>query len=282
MQTSHQNSHFSLKLCQHLTSSESAGSKITADLQALNPSSKIQFLQADATLLSTVDKVTNQIAASEKKLNLLFMSSGSLTLQGRDESPEGIDRRMAISYYARMRFALNLLPLLSTSEPARVVSVLGPGNEGSLNMEDLGLKAPGSYGIITAVGHAITMTSLAFEHLSKQYPNIGWIHATPGFVVTGQGRTLPAPLRILLKVTEPLQKCISTPIGDSGQGFFYLSSQEKFAKGLWLVDWKGESVGSRIVEKKGWWAKSGVQWWGDDKVEAVWRHTEEVMASVKK
>lgn len=91
-------------------------------------------------------------------------------------------------------------------------------------------------------------------------------------------------MRILLKVSEPLLKCISTPIGDSGQGFFYLSTQEKFAKGLWLVDWKGEVVDSRIVEKKGWWGNnnSGPQWWGDDKVEAVWRHTEEVMASVKK
>jgi len=286
MQTSHQNPRFSLKLCQHPiycdTSSESAGSKITADLQALNPSSKIQFLQADTTLLSTVDKITNQIAASEKKLNLLFMSPGYLTLQSRDESPEGLDRKMAISYYARMRFVLNLLPLMSTSEPARVISVLGGGREGSLDMENLDLKAPGSYGLMSAAGHTITMTSLSFEHLSKQYPNIGWVHATPGFVVTGQGRRLPAPLRILLKVTEPLQKCISTPISDSGQGFFYLSTQEKFGKGLWLVDWKGDSVDNRIVEKKGWWAKKGDQWWGDDKMEAVWRHTEEVMASVKK
>jgi len=264
--------------------SESAGSKITADLQALNPSSKIQFLQADTTLLSTVDTVTNQIAASEKKLNLLFMSPGYLTFESRDESPEGIDRKMAVSYYARIRFALNLLPLLSTSEPARVISVLGASNERPMDMEDLGLKAPGSYTFMTQAKHTIAMTSLTFEHLSKQYPNIGWIHATPGMVVTSQARSLPAPLKMLLKVSEPLLKCISTPIGDSGQGFFYLSTQEKFAKGLWLVDWKGDIVDSRIVEKKGWWGSnnSGPQWWGEDKVEAVWRHTEEVMASVKK
>ncbi|CAZ83612.1 unnamed protein product [Tuber melanosporum] len=262
--------------------SESAGSKITADLQALNPSSKIQFLQADTTLLSTVDKVTNQIAASEKKLNLLFMSPGYMTMQSRDESPEGIDRKMAISYYARMRFALNLLPLLSTSEPARVISVLGPGTEGALDMKDLGLAAPGSFSLAAVARHTVTMTSLTFEHLSRQYPNIGWIHATPGFVITGLTRGLPAPLRILSKITEPLLKFASTPIGDSGQGFFYLSTQEKFAKGLWLVDWKGESVDSRVEEGKNRWAKSGAQWWGDSKVEAVWRHTEEVMASVKK
>ncbi|CUS15371.1 unnamed protein product [Tuber aestivum] len=262
--------------------SESAGSKITADLQALNPSSKVQFLRADTTLLSTVDGVTNQIAASEEKLNLLFMSPGYMTMQSRDESPEGIDRKMAISYYARVRFALNLLPLLSTSEPARVISVLGPGNEASLDMKDLGLAAPGSFSLTAVARHTITMTSLTFEHLSRQYPNIGWIHATPGFVVTGQARGLPAPLRILMRVTEPLLKCISTPIGDSGQGFFYLSTQEKFAKGLWLVNWKGESADGRIAEGGNRQASGGAQWWGDDKVEAVWRHTEGVMASVKR
>ncbi|RPB02653.1 NAD(P)-binding protein [Choiromyces venosus 120613-1] len=264
--------------------SESAGSKIAADLQALNPSSKIQFLQADTTLLSTVDKITDQITASEKKLNLLFMSPGYATMQSRDESPEGIDRKMAISYYARMRFALNLLPLLSASEPARVISVLSPGREGVLDLKDLGLKAPGSFSLFAVAKYTVTMTSLTFEHLSRQYPNIGWIHATPGFVVTGYSRGLPAPLRILLKVTEPLQKCISTPIGDSGQGFFYLSTQEKYAKGLWLVDWKGGSADSRTEkEKNGWFSSNGAaQWWGDDKVEAVWKHTEEVMASVEK
>jgi len=210
------------------------------------------------------------------------MSPGYMTMQSRDESPEGIDRKMAISYYARMRFALNLLPLLSTSEPARVISVLGPGTEGALDMKDLGLAAPGSFSLAAVARHTVTMTSLTFEHLSRQYPNIGWIHATPGFVITGLTRGLPAPLRILSKITEPLLKFASTPIGDSGQGFFYLSTQEKFAKGLWLVDWKGESVDSRVEEGKNRWAKSGAQWWGDSKVEAVWRHTEEVMASVKK
>ncbi|PWW76728.1 hypothetical protein C7212DRAFT_357714 [Tuber magnatum] len=262
--------------------SESAGSKITADLQSLNPSSKVQFLRADTTLLSTVDKITNQIAASEEKLNLLFMSPGYLTTQSRDKPPEGIDRKMAISYYARMRFALNLLPLPSTSEPTRVISVLGPGNEGSLDMKDLGPAAPGSFSLTAVARHTITMTSLAFEHLSRQYPNIGWIHATPGVVATGQARGLPAPLRIVLKVTEPLLKCISTPIGDSGQGFFYLSTQEKFAKGLWLVDWKGESADSQIAEGRNRRTNRGTQWCGDDKVEAVWRYTEGVIASVKK
>jgi hypothetical protein len=30
-----------------------------------------------------------------------------MTLKGRDESEEGIDKKMAVNYYSRMRFVVN-------------------------------------------------------------------------------------------------------------------------------------------------------------------------------
>ena len=41
-------------------------------------------MQADITLLSTVDAVTAEIAGTEEKLDLLFMSPGYMKLSGRD------------------------------------------------------------------------------------------------------------------------------------------------------------------------------------------------------
>ncbi|KAH0612187.1 uncharacterized protein H6S33_010239 [Morchella sextelata] len=263
--------------------SESSGAKITTELQKLNPDSKIQFFQADTTLLSNVDNISSQIATKEKKLNLLFMSPGYMSMAGREETPEGLDRKMTVSYYCRLKFATNLLPLLKTaseaSESARVISVLGTSREGPLIMDDLGLAKPGNFTLLNCELHTVTMTSLAFEHLSNQNPGIGFIHAFPGFVMTGIGRELPTPLRVLTTVATPLMKCFSVPIDDCGQGFTWLGTDEKFRKGLWLVDWKGESTDTR-TGSKGWMSRSG-DWFSEEKMSAVWEHTMGAFRSAK-
>lgn len=243
-------------------------------------------MQADATLLSTVDSVTAQIAAKEKKLNLLFMSPGYMTMAGREESPEGLDRKMVVSYYGRLRFASNFLPLLKAaaanpSESARVISVLAPGREGNLFTDDLGLAKPANFSLRNVESHTVTMTSLAFEELSLQNPEIGWIHASPGVVVTSLMRGLPTPLRIASDVASTLLKCFTVPIADSGHGFTWLSTSEGFRKGLWLVDWKGENMDSRVPEGRRRMTNTGVEWWSDDKRKSVWDHTQAVFGGIK-
>lgn len=214
------------------------------------------------------------------------MSPGYLTLNGREETPEGLDRKMVVSYYGRQRFASNFLPLLQAaaanpSESARVISVLAPGREGALKLDDLGLAAPGNHTLGNVEAHTVTMTSLAFEELALRHPDIGWIHAYPGIVVTGMLRGLPAPLRVLGAIATPVLKCFSVPIEDSGHGFAWLSTNEGFRKGLRLVDWKGETLDSRTNEGKRFMNPSA-QWWGDEKRKSVWEHTQTVFDSVKR
>lgn len=126
----------------------------------------------------------------------------------------------------------------------------------------------------------MTMTSLAFEELSKQNPEIGWIHAYPGFVVTSIFRGLPAPLRVLSSVAVPALRCLSVPIEECGSGFAWLSTDEKFKRGLWLVNWKGETMDTRAEGVKSW-INTGVEWWGEEKRRRVWAHTEDVFRGVK-
>lgn len=208
-----------------------------------------------------------------------------MTMAGREESPEGLDRKMVVSYYGRLRFVSNFLPLLkaaaaaSPSESARVISVLAPGREGTLHTEDLGLATPGNYSLRNVESHTVTMTTLAFEELSLRNPEIGWIHASPGIVVTSLARGLPAPLRIATNVATTLLKCFTVPIDDSGHGFTWLSTNEGFRKGLWLVDWKGDSMDGRGEPGQ---KRTGTEWWGDEKRKSVWDHTQEVFASIKR
>ena len=62
-----------------------------------------------------------QIKAKESKVNLLVLSAGFLTMEGRNETEEGLDKKLSVHYYSRMRFTQQLQPLLAKAakEPRR-------------------------------------------------------------------------------------------------------------------------------------------------------------------
>ncbi|KAK3319444.1 hypothetical protein B0H66DRAFT_575870 [Apodospora peruviana] len=159
--------------------------KIIQDLKDVNlTGTYIPILASDLTLVSVVRKTTAQIITQEKKIDLLFLSQGYLTLSGRDESPEGLDRISTIRYYGRMRFILDLLPLLEAAPSPRVVSVLAAGTEGTIYPDDLGLKQPNHHGAIVQTAAAVTYTTLFLEQLAKLHPKVGFCHTHPGIVRT--------------------------------------------------------------------------------------------------
>ena len=63
-----------------------AAERITSELKTMQPDAETAFIQKDLTLLKNVDEVCNEIKAKETKLNLLFMSQGTLSMKGRDGS----------------------------------------------------------------------------------------------------------------------------------------------------------------------------------------------------
>lgn len=89
-------------------------------------------------------------------------------MRGRDETEEGIDRKLALHYYARWRFTYesvqplfplvsitqrrshSLLPLLekaaAADEDAKIMTVLSGQIDGSVDLSDLGLKNTFSLG----------------------------------------------------------------------------------------------------------------------------------------
>jgi hypothetical protein len=110
-----------------------------------------------------------------------------MTAKGRDETVEGLDKKFGLHYYSRIRFAHNLLPLLSaaannpdTRAPTSLISVLGTGLENSINMNDLSLKS--NYSLSACATHAIIMNTLSLQHFASQNSKISFIHTSPGGV----------------------------------------------------------------------------------------------------
>ena len=55
-----------------------------SELKNIRPEAEATFIKKDLTLLKNVDEVCEEIKAKEKKLNLLFMTQGAMSMRGRD------------------------------------------------------------------------------------------------------------------------------------------------------------------------------------------------------
>ena len=65
---------------------------------------KYEFVECDVSLMRNVRKTAKELVERLPRLNYLVMTQGMMTVQGRNETDEGIDRKMALHYYSRWRF----------------------------------------------------------------------------------------------------------------------------------------------------------------------------------
>jgi len=124
-----------------------------------------EFVQCDVTLMKNVQEATRSILTKYSKINYLVMSPGIMTMSERDETEEGIDKKLAVHYYARWKFIYDLLPALKKAneagEKGAVMSVMGAGKGGAIDLEDLALKQ--GYSVAKAALIAPTYNDLMVE-----------------------------------------------------------------------------------------------------------------------
>ncbi len=93
----------------------------------------------------------------------------------------------AVTYYGRIRFIFNFLPLLRQATGLRhVVTVVAGGKEGKLYEDDLdGRKVP--LAGLRGNGYTnttLTLETLTLETLARQAPDVSFNHNFPGQVET--------------------------------------------------------------------------------------------------
>lgn len=256
-------------------------SKITEELQTINSSSQVSFIQKDVSLLRNVDEACREIGAKEKQINLLFMTCGYFIFTGRDETSEGLDKKFALHYYTRMRFINQLQSLLtaaaSSNSLSRVVSVLDPqvGLRLGPNFDDLSLKT--TFSLKNCATHASAMTNLLFGKFAKENTGTSYVHAYPSIVETGAGRNAYAGLAVLARpIMWAITKALEVKPEESGARHLYAATSDAFAprergseqdKGSYLVSWNGDVFGDTGNAKK---------MRDEGKADVVQKHNEEV------
>lgn len=165
------------------------------------PHANMEFRPLDATSMRQIKQYTETFKSAQgPKLDLLIMTQGIMTMAGRTETTEGIDRKMALHYYGRQLLIRELMPTLK--EDAKVVLVFDAvyGNPDKLNWEDLDLKT--HYSLGSAANHCMVMSDVMIQFYAAEQQREGlnkrhFVHAWPGGVNTSLLRELPWFLRVL-------------------------------------------------------------------------------------
>jgi hypothetical protein len=197
------------------------------------------------------------------------------------ETSEGLDKKLSLHYYSRLRFVQNLLPLLNkaaeekppegNSAPiSRVFSILGGGLEGNLNLNDLSLKNNFSLG--NCANHGITMTTLSFNKLAASNPKTTFVHTQPGGVETNIVRNLNPLIQTALKGALFVMRPWVMTAEESGERHAWAATVDKYGKGgTVLIGSKGdETTPPKVVQESK----------GNGTEEKVWEHTLKVFKDI--
>jgi len=241
-----------------------AGDKVVAAMKAANPSGSYDFRQVDVSMMKDVREFSNKYSEEFKQLNYLVVSAGIMTMQGRTETKEGIDQKLAIHYYGRWFLIQELLPLLEatadTGAEVRVMSVLAARSGAPAPADDLDLKK--HYSLRAAANVAPFYNDLMVEEFALRHPKIPFMHIFPGFVNT------PLPMRSHMpwyarwgaKILSPF----GTSIPDAGDLMTFGLLNKDHNKGFFLLNSHG-LPGEKLKTHT------------DETRKKVWEHTEKLV-----
>ncbi|KAF5708398.1 Dehydrogenase reductase SDR family member on chromosome X [Fusarium globosum] len=194
-----------LALARHIAAAPEAIVTVCGRTKPANLPSNINFLPIEATSMRAIKQWIDKGTLMGNQINMLILSQGTSNFTGREETDEGIDRKMALHYYGRQLIVRELTPVLK--QDAKVLFILN-GKEGSpahINWDDLDLRT--SYSMSTAAQQSATMLDIMVQHhaaMQKGSDRRHYAHVYPGGVLTGLTRAWPWYMRAAVGVVGPL------------------------------------------------------------------------------
>ncbi|KAK2462591.1 hypothetical protein APHAL10511_005324 [Amanita phalloides] len=186
---------------------EAAANEVLASLpkpsgSSAHPGWKHEFIRCDVELMKNVKATCKALCSRLSRVNFLVLSAGYINFKGREDTEEGLDKKMAVRYYARWAFTKGLLPLLRNAkdagEKASVMTILGAGWSPPIDMDDLAMD---KYSGFKASVHTLTYNDLMVMEFARREPDIAFTHIYPGVVRTN---AFHWSLRLLMVALTPL------------------------------------------------------------------------------
>ncbi|KAI9995892.1 hypothetical protein PInf_012960 [Phytophthora infestans] len=241
--------------------SRSYPEELLKSIKADNPNVEVVHEKPDVSLMHEVRKFTTKYA--DTQFDWIVMSPGIMTLNGRAETPEGLDVKMATHYYGRFMLVYDLLKGFNRLG-ARALNIFAAGHGGAIDVNDLDLKH--TYSGKRCADATTQYSDLMAQAFSEHAPKASFMHAMPGFVNTGLSKGLPWFLHV--PVSE-----LSTLFGRSPEacGKIMVSAllNDDYATGWRLLDYNGKVAFT-------------TKYHTEEAKNVVWKHTVNIIDDIMK
>ncbi|KAI0133847.1 putative short-chain dehydrogenases/reductase [Xylariales sp. AK1849] len=228
--------------------SQEAADRIVGECKQLNPGGTFEFIQADVSLLRTVDDVCRQIKSKETAINILFESQGSMNYTAI--TSEGLPLASSIVMHSRLRFILNLLPLLQAAGSLRrVVSVLAATYEGPIDTNNI----PGKdFPIRKSRDQFSSIETLLLEEAARRAPDVSFVHTLPGVVKSGITRDAEG-LRatVMIAIARILGPLIETSPTECGERHTFSATSAMYAPRQSISAVEGVPLDEKLAVARG-------------------------------
>lgn len=229
---------------------------------------EFDFQAADASLLANVKTAAHEYREKHNDgLDFLVLTPTTQSTS-REETSEGLDRKLMLNCFCRIAFIQQLLPLLKKSSSpggAQVLAVLSAGVHSPYDGYTTDFELKSSFTVKNAANAAGFYTDLTFDQLARTHPAINFVHAAPGFVNSNWGSEFKWWLRCIVR---PLMK-----LGKSSEDCATFMLQPVFER------YKGntESGSNFALVKQDGTPAEKTSGHTDEAVQAVWTSTEAML-----
>jgi NAD(P)-dependent dehydrogenase (short-subunit alcohol dehydrogenase family) len=183
-----------------------------------NPATRLTFVAADLSSMRQAVRVGRELPA--ESLDLVLFTTGIIAAKTREETPEHVERDVAISYLSRLAILQGLSPRLGSARDAgaprpRVFVMGSPGTGEIGNPDDLNSET--NYRSMVAHGNTLAGNEILVLGAKDWFPGPAFFGLGPYLVKTGIRSNLLGDGSIIHKLVE-------TAVG------LFMQSPETYAK----------------------------------------------------
>ncbi len=163
----------------------------------------IEFIKADLSLLSEARRVATDLPADN--LDLVVMTTGVMAGPRREQTAEGLERDLAISYLSRFVIVNEIASRLGNDRPnagmkPRIFVTGFPGTGQAGAVDDLNTEK--KYGRWRAHSNTVAGNEALVLDAARRFPEVDFFGLNPGFVKTSIRGNLFGSNRLLLRTIE--------------------------------------------------------------------------------
>jgi NAD(P)-dependent dehydrogenase (short-subunit alcohol dehydrogenase family) len=183
-----------------------------------DPGARLTFVAADLSSMSEAVRVGRELPA--ESFDVVLFTTGIIAAKSREETPEHVERDVAISYLSRLAILQGLSPRLGSAREVRAprprVFVMGSPGTGEIGNPD-DLNSEKNYRSLVAHGNTLAGNEILVLGAKDRFPGPAFFGLGPYLVKTGIRSNLLGDGSITHKLVE-------TVVG------IFMQSPETYAK----------------------------------------------------